>query len=62
MDQDQQDREEIQDDERTTIAEARRRAGAEAGTEPTASAEADEPTTAAADRVRPEDAGMSEPP
>ena len=53
MDGDEQDREDAKEAERVTVEEARRRAKAKEGLgEPTASAEANEPTTAAADRLR----------
>ena len=52
MDRGERNREDAQEAERTTIDEARERAGADEGIEPTASAEADEPTTAPADQQR----------
>lgn len=43
----------VREEQRVTVEEARRRAGAAEGiVEPAASQEADEPTTAVADRVR----------
>ena len=47
---DGRDEEDARQAERATTEEARRRAGAAEGIEPTPSAEADEPTTALADR------------
>ncbi len=53
MDDDERAREDAKEAERLTVEEARRRAKAEEGLgEPTASAEANEPATAAADRLR----------